>query len=59
MMSYIMTGLALSQEELQSHFPLKTLKLGNFAPWHKLFNTLTAAFSLMVFVIYIAALFLR
>ena len=43
-----------SQEELQSHFPLKTLKLGNFAPWHKLFNTLNAAFSLMVvFVIYI------
>ena len=28
-----------SQEELQSHFPLKTLKLGNFAPWYKLFNT--------------------
>ena len=43
-----------SQEELQSHFPLKTLKLGNFAPWHKLFNTLNVAFSLMVvFVIYI------
>lgn len=37
-----------SREQLGSALPLKQLKLGNFAPWNKLFEVINSSFTLII-----------